>query len=62
MDYRSSVEFSFATWLCGDGAYVSPCSRIAKIHADYAIPVSVTRGIYSTKFGTLTLPYLIKRR
>lgn len=39
MDYKGSLDLSFATWLCGDGAYVVPCSRVAKMKADLTIQV-----------------------
>lgn len=41
MEYTGSLELSFAAWLCGDGAYVVPCSRVAKIHVDRAIEVTI---------------------
>ena len=41
MEFTGSLELSFAAWLCGDGAYVVPCSRVAKIHVDRAIEVTI---------------------
>jgi len=46
MRYAGSTDLSFATWLCGGGAYVVPCSRVAKVQSASTSMV----GILSVKY------------
>ena len=61
MEYSCSLEFSFAAWLCGDGAYIAPCSKVAKIHANQVIKVSVCMST-SLKVAILVTNFKIMLR